>query len=131
MWSWRRPLPKPLHDSVMARCRIIVCPRGWGPQSSRHWDAWLSGKPVLTDRDCASVELVPGARLEPGVHYLVFDDPRDIPDIVNDWTRPGRVDDLAQIAHNGRRAALGYDGGARIAEFLLRVGANGTTSSTP
>jgi hypothetical protein len=124
---WRRLLPGRMHDWLMSRCRIIVCPRGWGPQSSRHWDAWRSGKPVLTDRECATVELIPGSRLVSGEHYLVFDDPADIPDIVNDWTRPSRLDDLAAIAENGRRAALSYDAVGRIREFfrtLLQRSAN-------
>jgi hypothetical protein len=75
---------------------------------------------VLTDRDCDSVEMIPGVQLREGVHYLVFDDPAEIPDIVAEWTRTGRRDDLAEIAENGRRAALSYDGGGRIAEFFER-----------
>jgi hypothetical protein len=50
----------------------------------------------------------------------VYDDPAEIPDIVADWTRTGRQDDLAEIAENGRRAALSYDGRGRIAEFFER-----------
>ena len=106
------------YNEIMANCHIVVCPRGWGEQSRRHWDAWLSRKPVLTDRDCDSVEMVPGVRLREGVHYLLFSDPKEIPDIVSDWTRPSRLDDLAQIADNGRRAALSYDACGRIIEFL-------------
>lgn len=105
----------------MAQCQIIVCPRGWGEQSRRHWHAWLSGKPVLTDRDYDSVEMIPGVRLKQGVHYLVFDDPKEIPDIVSDWTRPSRLDDLVQIAEHGRRAALSYDACGRIAECFERA----------
>ncbi|HLE25588.1 MAG TPA: glycosyltransferase [Thermodesulfobacteriota bacterium] len=109
------------YDEIMANCKIIVCPRGWGEQSQRHWDAWLSGKPVLTDRECNSVEMIPGLRLQEEMHYLVFDDPKDIPDIVSDWTRPSRLDDLAQIAESGRRAALSYDACGRIIEFFERA----------
>lgn len=106
------------YNEIMAKCQIIVCPRGWGEQSERHWDAWLSGKPVPTDRACDSVEMIPGLRLQEGVHYLVFDDPKEIPDIVSDWTRRSRLDDLAQIAENGRCAALSYDACSRIIEFF-------------
>ena len=105
----------------MARCQILVCPRGWGENSRRHWDAWLSGKPVLTDRDCDSVEMIPGTRLRAGEHYLVFEDPDDIPDIVSDWTRPSRRDDLAEIAENGRRAAQSYDALDCIAQFFQSI----------
>jgi hypothetical protein len=104
----------------MGESEIIVCPRGWGEQSRRHWDAWLSGKPILTDRECDSVEMIPGMRLKEGTHYLVFDTPEDIPDIVSDWTRPSRRDDLDEIAENGKRAALSYDALGRIAEFFER-----------
>jgi hypothetical protein len=106
------------YNALMARCRIIVCPRGWGENSKRHWDAWFSGKPVLTDRECDSVEMIPGVRLREGEHYLVFDDPDQIPDIVSDWTRPSRSTDLAQIAENGRRAALSYDALDCITQFF-------------
>ncbi|MDA9981422.1 glycosyltransferase [Gammaproteobacteria bacterium] len=109
------------HDEIMSKCRMIVCPRGWGPQSQRHWDAWYSGKPVLTDRFCDCVEMVPGMKLKDGEHYLVFDTPEDIPDIVADWTRPSRADELKQIAENGRSAALSYDGIGRILEFFRRI----------
>jgi hypothetical protein len=128
---WRRAVPRALHDWIMARCRIMVCPRGWGQQSSRHWDAWRSGKPVLTDRACAVTEMIPGERLEPGVHYLVYDEPEEIPDIVADWTRPGRASDLAAVAENGRVAALRYDPAARIGDFFERVmGLGGGASRT-
>src|SRR5262249_24345884 len=50
------PIPKAEHDALMGSCRIVVCPQGWGEQSHRHWDAWKSGKPVLTDAACDSVE---------------------------------------------------------------------------
>jgi hypothetical protein len=109
------------HDALMAGCDIIVCPRGWGEQSARHWDAWRSGKPVLTDRDCDAVELVPGARLRNGVHYLVYDDPRDIPDIVTDWTRPSRRVELDRIAAAGRHAAVSCDAAGRLIAFFRRV----------
>jgi hypothetical protein len=52
------------------------------------------------------------------VHYLVFDSPEQIPEIVTEWTRPSRRDALARIAENGRRATLSYDGCARIAAFF-------------
>ena len=97
--------PKAEHDALLARCQIIVCPRGWGEHSGRHWDRWLSGKPVLTDRECDSVEMIPGIRLREGEHYLVFDEPEQISDIVRTWTRPARAAELAAIAENGRRAA--------------------------
>lgn len=109
------------YNALMASCRIIVCPRGWGENSSRHWDTWLSGKAMLTDRDCNSVEMIPGVRLRENKHYLVFDDPNDIPDIVSDWTRPSRSADLAEIAENGRRAALSYDALDRIAQFFQSI----------
>ena len=113
--------PKAQHDALMARCRILVCPRGWGENSRRHWEAWLSGKPVLTDRDCDSVEMIPGVRLRHGEHYLVFDNPEDIPDIVSDWTRPSRLADLAAIAENGRLAAQSYNALDRIAQFFTSI----------
>ena len=113
-----RSYSKKEYNEIMGNCRIIVCPRGWGEQSERHWDAWLSGKPVLTDRECDSVEMIPGLRLQEGIHYLVFDDPKEIPGIVSDWTRRSCLDDLAQIAENGRRSALSYDAFGRIVEFF-------------
>jgi hypothetical protein len=109
------------HNDLMGRCRIIVCPQGWGEQSCRHWDAWKSGKPVLTDAACDSVEMIPGTKLQRGVHYLVYEDPSQIPDIVSDWTRPGRLDDLEQVAHNGKQAALSYDGRARMVKFFASL----------
>ena len=118
---WRRPIPSRLYDAALARCRILVCPRGWGPQSTRHWDAWRSGKPVLTDRACAATEMIPGIRLEPDIHYLVYDEPEEIPDIVADWTRPSRSDDLEALAARGRDAALSYDPCARILAFFEQV----------
>lgn len=120
--GWRRPMPKWAHDHLMSRCRIIVCPRGWGQQSSRHWDAWLSGKPVLTDRACDAVEMIPGRKLEQGIHYLVFDDPEEIPALVREWTRPGRRKELERIARNGHRAARSYRACDRILEFFRRFG---------
>jgi hypothetical protein len=65
--------------------------------------------------------MIPGVRLEPGKHYLVYSDPAEIPDIVSDWTRPGRLDDLAAVAANGRSAAMGYDAVGRIRRFLEHV----------
>ena len=117
----QQSFPKAQYDAVMGSCKIVVCPRGWGENSSRHWDAWLSGKPVLTDRECDSVEMIPGIRLLEGQHYLVFDDPDQIPDIVSDWTRPSRSADLAAIAENGRRAALSYDAVDRITRFFRSI----------
>ena len=122
------PLPKEEYAALIASCRIIVCPRGWGENSVRHWDAWRSGKVVLTDRECDSVEMIPGIRLRDKVHYLVYDDPGEIPDLVSDWTRPGRRDDLEQIASNGTKAALSYDSYQRMVEFFGALG-NGTWSS--
>jgi hypothetical protein len=116
-----RPFPRPHYAELMASCRIAVCPRGWGERSGRHWDAWRSGKPVLTDRECDQVEMIPGVRLREGVHYLVFDDPEQIPDIVADWSRPSRAADLAAIAENGRQAAIAYDALGRIREFFERA----------
>jgi hypothetical protein len=113
-----KPIRRQKHDELMGRCRIVVCPQGWGEQSSRHWDAWKSGKPVLTDAACDSVEMIPGVRLQRGVHYLVYDDPAEIPDLVSDWTRPGRRHDLEQIASAGRQAALSYDGKASMLKFF-------------
>lgn len=109
------------YNELMSSCQIIICPRGWGESSSRHWDAWRSGKPILTDRACDSVEMIPGLRLREKVHYLVFDDPAEIPDIVRDWTRPAREKDLAEIARNGQAAALSYDACKRIIEFFRRL----------
>ena len=116
-----RPYSKQEYEKMMSECQIIVCPRGWGEQSRRHWDAWLSGKPVLTDRECDSVEMIPGIRLREAVHYLVFDDPKEIPDIVSQWTSRTRLDDLVHIAINGYKAASSYDALGRIAEFFNRA----------
>ena len=74
---------------------------------------------MLTDRDCDSVEMIPGIRLRDGEHYLVFDNPDDIPDIVSDLMRPSRSDELAEIAENGRRAAQSYNALDRITQFFL------------
>lgn len=109
------------YQALMSSCKIIVCPRGWGEPSSRHWDTWRSGKPMLIDRAGDMVELIPGTRLREGVHYLVYDAPEEIPDIVQDWTRPSKRDDLEQIARNGWREANAYDSRGRIAEFFRRV----------
>ena len=106
------------YAAILGSCRIVVCPRGWGENSERHWDAWRSGKAVLTDRACDSVEMIPGRRLMENVHYLVYDDPAQIPDIVSDWTRPGRLADLEAIASNGCRAAADYDSFGRILGFF-------------
>ena len=65
--------------------------------------------------------MIPGVRLRENKHYLVFDNPNDIPDIVSDWTRPSRSADLAEIAENGRRAALSYDALDRIAQFFQSI----------
>ncbi len=111
------------HDALMAQCRIMVCPRGWGEHSGRHWDAWMSGKPVLTDRACAATEMIPGQHLRAGEHYLVFDEPDEIPDLVSDWCRASRADELAAIAARGRQAARGYDGLACMRGFFARLAA--------
>lgn len=112
---------KARHDRIMSRCQIVVCPRGWGEQSQRHWDAWLSGKPVLTDRDCDSVEMIPGIRLREEEHYLVFDEPDQIPDLVREWTDPSRAAELKQIGKNGREAALSHDAYGRIRTFFKQA----------
>ena len=109
------------HDHLMSHCQIVVCPRGWGEQSKRHWDAWLSGKPVLTDRECDSVEMIPGLRLEHGEHYLVFDEPAQIPELVREWTDPSRRKQLERIGVNGREAARSYDAYGRIRDFFKWV----------
>lgn len=116
-----RRLPARLYDAVLSHSRIVVCPQGWGGGSQRHWDAWFSGKPVLTDAACAAVEMIPGVRLQRNVHFLVYDAPSDIPDIVSDWTRPGRLDDLEQMALNGRRAAESHDSFANVLGFFESV----------
>jgi hypothetical protein len=103
----RKPIAE--YDQIMSGARIIVCPRGWGQSSSRHWDAWRSGKPVLTDRDCSLHEMIPGQVLEPGKHFLVFDNPFQIPDLVSDWSKPSRKDDLDAIAAAGREAVEAFD----------------------
>jgi hypothetical protein len=115
------PYTRRKHDALMGQCRIMVCPRGWGEHSGRHWDAWMSGKPVLTDRACDGTEMIPGQRLRAGEHYLVFDDPAEIPDLVSDWCRPSRADDLAAIAARGRAAALAYDGLACMRGFFAQL----------
>jgi len=56
------PYSKDEYNEIMGSCQVIVCPRGWGEQSRRPWDAWLSGKPVLTDKECDSVEMIPGMK---------------------------------------------------------------------
>lgn len=125
-----RPLTRLQYNAMMASCRIAVCPRGWGENSSRHWDAWKSGKPMLTDRACDSVEMIPGLRLRAGEHYLVFDDPEEIPDIVSDWTRPSRAADLEEIGLRGQKAAQSYDALDRIARFFESI-AEGRLISSP
>jgi hypothetical protein len=76
---------------------------------------------MLIDRAGDMVELIPGIRLQEKVHYLVFDSPDQIPDIVQDWTRPSKRDDLAQIAMNGQRAAMAYDPRRLISSFFRTV----------
>jgi hypothetical protein len=109
------------YDRLMSSCEILVCPRGYGEQSVRHWDTWLSGKPMLTDRECDSVEMIPGVRLRDGVHDLVYDDPEEIPALVDKWTHPSRRDQLAEIAATGRAAALSYDSSGRILQFFRDI----------
>lgn len=75
--------------------------------------------------------MISGLRLRAGVDYLAFDDPEQVPDIVMDWTRPSRRDDLAQIAECGRRAALSYDGCGRVAEFFQRAVGRETANQDP
>lgn len=110
-----------LHNQIMGSCRIIVCPRGWGETTSRHWDAWLSKKVVLTDYDCDAVEIIPGQRPKHGEQYLLYDKPEDIPDIVADWCRPGKSDDLERIALEGYKMARLYDAKERLKEFFRRA----------
>ena len=62
--------------------------------------------------------MIPGVRLQEGVHYLVYDNPEDIPDIVSDWSRPSRSDELAELAQNGRLAAQSYNALERIKHFF-------------
>jgi hypothetical protein len=116
-------IPKPEYTAILGSCRIIVCPQGWGENSERHWDAWRSRRAVLTDRACDSVEMIPGQRLRENMHYLVYDDPAQIPDIVSDWSSLGRIADLEEIASNGWQAALNYDSYNRILGFFRSVGA--------
>ena len=117
----QRPLSEEKYARRMAACRIIVCPQGWGEQSLRHWDTWLSGKPMLTDRHADSIELIPGMRLRDGVHYLVFDEPEQIPGLVEHWMHPSRRDQLDLIARNGRDAARSYDSLENIVRFFHRA----------
>jgi 2-polyprenyl-3-methyl-5-hydroxy-6-metoxy-1,4-benzoquinol methylase len=126
------PLPLGKYHEKLSACQIVVCPRGWGEQSLRHWDAWLSKKPVLTDRACASVEMIPGVQLKQDVHYLVYDEPEQIPEIVAEWTNATRKVELAEIARNGYEAAKSYDGFGNIFRFFswLREGYQHNTSVT-
>ncbi len=117
----QRPLSIEEHRRAMADSQIVVCPRGWGEQSQRHWDAWLSGKPVLTDRDCDAVEMIPGLRLRAGEHYLVYDEPEEIPAIVEEWTRPARREELLAIAEAGKQAAASYDAVGNILAFFRQA----------
>jgi len=110
------------YAAMMSKCRIIVCPQGWGGGSLRHWDAWKSNKPVLTDRNCSLLEMIPGETLQERVHYLVYDDPSEIPDIVSDWTKLSRRADLEAIAARGRAAALSYDACAQMNTFFDNLG---------
>lgn len=105
----------------LADCLMVVCPRGWGEQSMRHWDTWLSGKAMLTDRDADSVELMPGQRLVDGVHHIVFDEPEQIPSQVRHWAQPSRREQLSWIARNGREAALSYDPLAQMLRFFRHI----------
>ena len=106
---------------LMSECRILVCPQGWGSGSLRHWDAWRSGKPVLTDQRSHSLELIPGMQLKAGVHYLVYKDPAEIPDIVSDWTQPARRAELESVAERGREAAASYDACDQMRIFFNRL----------
>ena len=114
-------IPQGKYDEIMSRARIIVCPRGWGESSSRHWDSWRSGKVVLTDADCDAVEMIPGQRLREGIHYLVYRDPTEIPDIVSDWTKRSRIDELDEIARAGQLAATGFNGAIWITQFFEKL----------
>jgi hypothetical protein len=57
-------------------------------------------------------------RLRDGVHYLVFDEPEQIPGLVEHWMHPSRRDQLDLIARNGRDAARSYDSLENIARFF-------------
>lgn len=116
-----RPLAPEKYGRLLSECAILVCPRGWGEQSERHWDAWRAGKLVLTDTDCAAVEMIPGVRLEHEEHYLVYKDPAEIPDIVSEWSRPSRREDAERIARAGREAALSYDALSAMRAFFDRL----------
>ena len=118
-----RPLATERYRALLADCAIVVCPRGWGGQSARHWEAWRSGKLVLTDAECDAVEMIPGVRLRDGEHYVVFREPAEIPDLVAEWSRPSRRDDAARIAAAGRAAAEGYDALAGMLAFFARLAA--------
>jgi hypothetical protein len=109
------------HDfycQMVKDCVIQVCPRGWGENSRRHWEAWLSRKVVFTDVDCDSVEMIPGIRLKNGEHYVVYNSPEEIPDLVSDWLKPGRRYDLERIRHQGWLAALSYNPYENILKFF-------------
>lgn len=107
------------YDKVISGARIVVCPRGWGQSSSRHWDAWRSKKPVLTDVECADFELVPGQVLVPGKHFLTFNKPDEIPDIVSDWAR--RPDDLREITEAAYKVISEFDCVARLRALFSEV----------
>jgi hypothetical protein len=114
-------MPQRKYDELMSRAKIIVCPRGWGESSSRHWDAWRSGKAVLTDADCDAVEMIPGQRLRSGIHYLTYKNPSEIPDIVSDWTKASRINELHSIAKAGQQAANSFNGADWISKFFLML----------
>ena len=114
------PIKPEDYIQVMSRSRILVCPRGWGGQSQRHWDAWRAKKPVLTDVECASVEMIPGVRLKENEHYLVYRSPEEIPDIVSDWSKPSKADDLKRIAENGHAAAM-HPQDQEILKFFIQI----------
>lgn len=109
----------PDYNKLLSQCRIIVCPEGNGPQSSRHWDVWLSKKVVLTDRNSSSVELVPGVKLLPDVHYLVYDDVDNISDIVNELSKDS--DKLDVIAMNGYSAVSTCDQLSRLRSLFYNL----------
>ncbi|MEB3170716.1 MAG: hypothetical protein VKK43_05025 [Synechococcaceae cyanobacterium] len=112
---------QPAYAQRLADCLMVVCPRVWDEQSLRHWDTWLSGKPMPTDRHADSVELIPGQRLVDGVHYIVFDETEQIPSLVQHWSQPSCREQLNWIARNGREAALSYDPLAHLLRFFRHI----------
>jgi hypothetical protein len=76
---------------------------------------------MLTDRDADAVELIPGQRLRDGEHYIVFDEPEQIPSLVEYWSQPSRREQLEWIARRGREAALAYEPLADMLRFFRSI----------